>query len=81
MLLINHILKRLQKRPVEAHQGCTLAQPTALFRQEACGFAEAVNCHTIDMGVDLIVYPPTVDRREPIVAHLALGFNAYIPGD
>jgi hypothetical protein len=70
MLLINHILKRLQKRPVEAHQGCTLAQPTSLFRQEACGFTDAVDCHTIDVGVDLLVFSPTVNRREPVVADI-----------
>jgi hypothetical protein len=85
MLLINHILKRLQKRPVEAHQGHTLTQPTSLFRQEACGFTDAVECHTIDVGVDLLVFSPTADRRDPPIPYIRpFTFNDFTfnqPGD
>lgn len=81
MLPINHLINSLQKRPKKARPGPTTTQPTALFRQEVCGYSDAVDCHTIAVDVDVLVYPPTVDRREPVVAHLALGFNAYIPGD
>lgn len=83
MLPINHILKRLQKRPVEAHQGHTLTQPTSLFRQEACGFTDAVECHTIDAGVDLLVFSPTVERREPVVTDIwdYTGNHFLFPGE
>jgi hypothetical protein len=81
MLAINHLINSLAKRPVEARPVHTLAQPTALFRQEACGYSDALDCHRIDAGVDVLVFYPIIDRREPIVAHLSLGFNAYIPGD
>lgn len=79
MLTINHLINSLAKQRKKAPQERTPNQPTSLFRQEACGYSDALDCHTIDVEVDVIAFPPTIDRREPIVARIGLGFNTHIP--
>jgi len=70
MLPINYLINLLAKRPKEAHVTHPLHQPTALFRQEACGYADAWDYYSVTTDAGMLIQPPTVDPREPIVADI-----------
>lgn len=69
-MLINHLINSLRKLPKKARPAATLTQPTSMFRQEVCGYENAIDCHTINADIDLSVFQPTTDRREPLVADI-----------
>lgn len=59
-MLINHVLnnyaKSLRKQPKEARTRGGQYQPTALFRQEACGFSDAYDKYALDDRIETFIF-------------------------